>query len=106
LKARKLSIFTMFRRASYKTETRGSDRRLRHTDPLRRKETRSSKKTLEASRTYKTPEQLATYSKKRSFDKTPEPSPAEIVGKGSAFVVHRHHASRCIMICGWSKTAF
>src|SRR5256885_14666027 len=47
-----------------------------------RKETRSSKKTLAASRTYKTPEQLATYSKKRSFDKTPEPSPAEIVGKG------------------------
>src|SRR3989449_2119783 len=38
-----------------------------------RKETRSSKKTLAASRTYKTPEQLATYSKKRSFDRTPEP---------------------------------
>src|SRR3989449_4341898 len=38
-----------------------------------RKEIKSSRKTLAASRTYKTPEQLATYSKKRSFDRTPEP---------------------------------
>lgn len=45
-------------------------------------------------RTYKTPEQLEAYSRKRSFEKTPEPVPAEIVGKGNAFVVHRHHASR------------
>jgi DNA ligase D-like protein (predicted ligase)/DNA ligase D-like protein (predicted 3'-phosphoesterase) len=74
-------------------------------------------------RKYKTPEQLESYSKKRSFDKTPEPPPAEEPqgratlssarrGKadalarrvedsaalpsstGSAFVVHRHHASR------------
>ncbi|PYM12364.1 MAG: hypothetical protein DME18_11615 [Verrucomicrobia bacterium] len=45
-------------------------------------------------RTCKTPEQLESYSKKRSFDKTPEPPPAEIIGEGSAFVVHRHHASR------------
>jgi len=43
---------------------------------------------------HKTPEQLESYSKKRSFKKTPEPPPAEIVGGGSAFVVHRHHASR------------
>jgi DNA ligase D-like protein (predicted ligase)/DNA ligase D-like protein (predicted 3'-phosphoesterase) len=48
----------------------------------------------ETARKYKTPEQLESYSKKRSFDKTPEPSPAEITGKGNAFVVHRHHASR------------
>jgi len=47
-----------------------------------------------APRKYKTPEQLESYSKKRSFEKTPEPSPKEIVGRGSAFVVHRHHASR------------
>src|SRR3989442_1510687 len=59
-----------------------------------RKETESSKKTLRAARTYKPSEQLKRYSKKRSFDKTPEPPPAEIAGKGSAFVVHRHHASR------------
>src|SRR5438552_441097 len=59
-----------------------------------RKEIKSSRKTLQAARTHKTPEQLESYSKKRSFDKTPEPPPAEIVGKGSAFVVHRHHASR------------
>src|SRR6185436_12710139 len=41
-----------------------------------------------------TPEQLEDYSRKRSFDKTPEPPPAEITGGGNAFVVHRHHASR------------
>src|SRR5256714_5253213 len=39
-------------------------------------------------RTYKTPQQLETYSRKRSFDKTLEPPPAQIVGEGSAFVVH------------------
>src|SRR5437660_432561 len=31
-------------------------------------------------RTYKTPEQLENYSRKRSFDKTPEPPPAETIG--------------------------
>lgn len=46
------------------------------------------------SRHHKTPEQLQRYSLKRSFDKTPEPPPTEIIGDGSAFVVHRHHASR------------
>ncbi|HET9803892.1 MAG TPA: non-homologous end-joining DNA ligase [Candidatus Acidoferrum sp.] len=45
-------------------------------------------------RKHKTPEQLQSYSHKRSFDKTPEPPPAGIEGGGSAFVVHRHHASR------------
>jgi bifunctional non-homologous end joining protein LigD len=45
-------------------------------------------------RKHKTPEQLQSYSTKRSFDKTPEPPPAAITGEGSAFVVHRHHASR------------
>ena len=50
-------------------------------------------------RTHKTPEQLVQYSRKRTFEKTPEP-PAlsrfegERDGAGSAFVVHRHHASR------------
>jgi DNA ligase D-like protein (predicted ligase)/DNA ligase D-like protein (predicted polymerase)/DNA ligase D-like protein (predicted 3'-phosphoesterase) len=43
---------------------------------------------------HKTPEQLQRYAKKRSFDKTPEPAPEEISGTGSAFVIHRHHASR------------
>jgi len=47
-----------------------------------------------AARTYKTPEQLESYEKKRSFEKTPEPRPAEVAGEGRAFVVHRHHASR------------
>src|ERR1051325_890110 len=46
------------------------------------------------SRTYKTPEQLEEYTQKRSFDKTTEPPPAPALGEGSAFVVHRHHASR------------
>jgi len=59
-----------------------------------RKETKSSKKKLTPARTYKTPEQLENYSSKRSFDKTPEPAPTEPIGQGSAFVVHRHHASR------------
>jgi len=45
-------------------------------------------------RKHKTPKQLESYSKKRSFEKSPEPPPTEIVGGGSAFVVHRHHASR------------
>src|SRR5262245_36614283 len=51
-------------------------------------------KSLEPARTRKTPEQLEDYSRKRSFDKTPEPPPTPILGEGSAFVVHRHHASR------------
>ena len=58
------------------------------------KATKSAKKNLKPARTYKTPEQLESYSKKRSFDKTPEPRGTEIVGQGRAFVVHRHHASR------------
>jgi DNA ligase D-like protein (predicted ligase)/DNA ligase D-like protein (predicted polymerase)/DNA ligase D-like protein (predicted 3'-phosphoesterase) len=57
-------------------------------------EVKSSIKTLKPARTYKTPEQLEDYSRKRSFDKTPEPLPTETLGEGSAFVVHRHHASR------------
>jgi DNA ligase D-like protein (predicted ligase)/DNA ligase D-like protein (predicted polymerase)/DNA ligase D-like protein (predicted 3'-phosphoesterase) len=48
----------------------------------------------EGPRKHKTPQQLESYAGKRSFEKTPEPPPAEIVGGGSAFVVHRHHASR------------
>ena len=59
-----------------------------------RKATKPLKKALNPARTRKTPEQLASYAKKRSFEKTPEPPPKEIVGRGSAFVVHRHHASR------------
>jgi len=58
------------------------------------KSVKATKKNLKPARTYKTPEQLESYSKKRSFDKTPEPRGAEIVGEGRAFVVHRHHASR------------
>jgi DNA ligase D-like protein (predicted ligase)/DNA ligase D-like protein (predicted polymerase)/DNA ligase D-like protein (predicted 3'-phosphoesterase) len=54
----------------------------------------SPKKKLDPARTYKTPEQLESYSQKRSFDKTPEPEPARIAGNGNAFVIHRHHASR------------
>jgi bifunctional non-homologous end joining protein LigD len=43
---------------------------------------------------HKTSEMLSEYARKRSFDKTPEPQPAMEVGKGDAFVVHRHHATR------------
>lgn len=55
---------------------------------------RPAKKALKPGRTYKTAEQLEQYSEKRRFDKTPEPAPAPTAGTGSAFVVHRHHASR------------
>jgi len=51
-------------------------------------------KTIKSSRTYKTPEKLEQYSKKRSFKKTPEPQAEFAEGLGNAFVVHRHHASR------------
>jgi DNA ligase D-like protein (predicted ligase)/DNA ligase D-like protein (predicted polymerase)/DNA ligase D-like protein (predicted 3'-phosphoesterase) len=59
-----------------------------------RKERTAPKKAVKPARTYKTPEQLEDYSKKRSFEKTPEPPPDESIGKGNAFVVHRHHATR------------
>ncbi|MBX7152536.1 non-homologous end-joining DNA ligase [bacterium] len=59
-----------------------------------RKKTETTKKTLKPSRKHKTPEQLETYSEKRRFDKTPEPQPEVILGQGSSFVIHRHHASR------------
>lgn len=59
-----------------------------------RKKSISVKKTLDPSGKRKTPDQLESYSKKRSFDKTPEPQPEIVSGQGSAFVIHRHHASR------------
>ena len=59
-----------------------------------RKVTKPIKKSLKPARSYKTPEQLESYSKKRSFEKTSEPPPTQITGEGNAFVVHRHHASR------------
>ncbi len=50
-------------------------------------------KKLPVSKKRKTPEQLASYEKKRDFTKTSEPG-AEIIGEGgNNFVVHRHHAS-------------
>ncbi len=54
----------------------------------------SAPRKLPRARTYKTPEQLASYSQKREFNKTTEPGPNPGVGSGSAFVVHRHHATR------------
>ncbi len=51
-------------------------------------------KKLPAARQYKTPDQLKTYAEKRTFAKTAEPKPALSAGQGSAFVVHRHHATR------------
>ena len=50
-------------------------------------------KTLPPNRKRKTPEQLETYSRKRDFEKTPEPEARIIEAGGSNFVVHRHHAS-------------
>jgi DNA ligase D-like protein (predicted ligase)/DNA ligase D-like protein (predicted polymerase)/DNA ligase D-like protein (predicted 3'-phosphoesterase) len=59
-----------------------------------RKEAKAAKKILNPARAYKTPQQLEDYSRKRAFDKTSEPPAVQSVGEGSAFVVHRHHASR------------
>lgn len=55
---------------------------------------KSTKKNLKPSGKHKTPEQLEKYSRKRDFEKTPEPSGEIIDGTGNQFVVHRHHASR------------
>lgn len=45
---------------------------------------------------HKSPEQLASYEKKRDFAKSPEPSAtdADEYTSPNAFVIHRHHASR------------
>jgi DNA ligase D-like protein (predicted ligase)/DNA ligase D-like protein (predicted 3'-phosphoesterase) len=43
---------------------------------------------------HKSPEQLEVYSKKRDFNRTPEPGAELGTEAGSRFVVHRHHASR------------
>lgn len=37
---------------------------------------------------------LEVYDRKRTFKKTPEPTPSVKAGRGNAFVIHRHHASR------------
>ena len=60
-----------------------------------KKRTKSPKaKELPPSGKRKTPEQLEEYAKKRSFDRTSEPSPEFAGGEGNGFVIHRHHASR------------
>lgn len=43
---------------------------------------------------HKSPEQLEAYSRKRNFNKTPEPGVKIGEETGNRFVVHRHHASR------------
>lgn len=50
-------------------------------------------KKLPVSKKHKSPEQLEKYSRKRDFEKTPEPKAAAAEGAGHGFVVHRHHAS-------------
>ncbi|MHB8881084.1 MAG: non-homologous end-joining DNA ligase [Thermodesulfovibrionales bacterium] len=61
-----------------------------HTQPKRAEAGRASSGSLKQ----EVPEQLRDYTGKRSFGKTPEPQPAEVVGEGDAFVLHRHHATR------------
>ncbi len=63
-------------------------------EPLHTEKKFSTKKKLAPSAKHKTPETLAKYAKKRSFEKTPEPTPTANLGTGNAFVVHRHHATR------------
>ncbi len=50
-------------------------------------------KKLPVSTKHKSPEQLERYSKKRDFEKTPEPKAQAVDVSGNGFVVHRHHAS-------------
>ncbi|MTI23046.1 hypothetical protein E1176_18595 [Fulvivirga sp. RKSG066] len=52
-----------------------------------------NKKALGKNDKHKSPEQLADYSKKRDFTKTPEPKSLFSGGDGTGFTVHRHHAS-------------
>ncbi len=54
---------------------------------------KSKAKKMPISEKHKSPEQLETYSKKRDFEKTPEPKAVVIDTSGNNFVVHRHHAS-------------
>ncbi|HTJ51734.1 MAG TPA: non-homologous end-joining DNA ligase [Cyclobacteriaceae bacterium] len=56
-----------------------------------RKTTKAKK--LPVSAKHKSPEQLEAYTKKRDFEKTPEPHPKPVSSGGNNFVVHRHHAS-------------
>jgi bifunctional non-homologous end joining protein LigD len=50
-------------------------------------------KKLPVNKKHKSPEQLDTYTKKRDFEKTPEPPALLIPGGNNNFVIHRHHAS-------------
>jgi bifunctional non-homologous end joining protein LigD len=50
-------------------------------------------KKLPLSKKHKTPEQLEKYSKKRDFEKTPEPEAKIVESGGNSFVIHRHHAT-------------
>ena len=52
------------------------------------------KKALAPSLKHKSPSVLSEYAGRRSFGKTPEPPPSIEVGRGNAFVLHRHHATR------------
>ncbi len=62
--------------------------------PLHTKEAKSVRaQRLKTNARRKTPEQLDEYSKKRDFNKTPEPRGLYAGGDDTGFVVHRHHAS-------------
>lgn len=63
-----------------------------HTQPV--KVTTRKKASNPKGTKHKSPEQLATYAKKRDFNKTPEPAANVIDESGNRFVVHRHHATR------------
>jgi bifunctional non-homologous end joining protein LigD len=76
------------------TAIRPRPRRAHATNAATLQRTVSSPASDPARPKHKTPRQLERYAQKRSFEKTPEPPPTAIPGGGSAFVVHRHHASR------------
>jgi DNA ligase D-like protein (predicted polymerase)/DNA ligase D-like protein (predicted 3'-phosphoesterase) len=57
------------------------------------RKSKPSAKKLPKSKKHKSPEQLKDYGSKRDFSRTPEPTGYIEPGSGTAFVVHRHHAS-------------
>jgi DNA ligase D-like protein (predicted ligase)/DNA ligase D-like protein (predicted polymerase)/DNA ligase D-like protein (predicted 3'-phosphoesterase) len=82
-----------------RSQIRNPNIKIRRESEYRTQKTRNGQKSSgdeegRRARKHKTPEQLEQYARKRSFERTTEPPPQAAGGTGSAFVVHRHHASR------------
>ena len=62
--------------------------------PIHTQRKEKRKPTVRKAAKNETPKELDLYAQKRSFNRTPEPAPHASAGSNTAFVVHRHHASR------------